>query len=77
MNNSDLNIANEVLGERQSIVKRVFGCWHLKLSLPTTKNNITYRFCVKCGMRKQYDLDTFTSKGAFYSTPVPEDVYFV
>ncbi len=77
MENSDLNIEHEILGEKQSVVKRLFGCWHLKLSRPKTTNNVTYRYCVKCGMRRNFDLETFKSEGSFYSPPIPKERYFV
>jgi hypothetical protein len=67
----------ETFGERAGILSRVFGCWHLKMSRPVTTKNTTYRFCPKCGMRRKYDLETFRSKGSFYSPPTDGDLYYV
>jgi hypothetical protein len=72
-----LEIQNEIAGERQSVIKRVLGCWHLKLSYPKTTNNITYCYCINCGMRRKYDLETFKAKGSFYNPPISNDIYFV
>lgn len=70
------NVINSTV-QKQSVIKRIFGCWHLKLSRPTTTNNTTYRYCVKCGMRRNYDLETFELKGGFYNPPISKEIYFV
>ena len=31
------------------VLRRAFGCWHLQMSLPFTRDNETYRTCVSCG----------------------------
>ena len=49
-----------------SKVKRVFGCWHRKLSLPFTRGDETYQTCISCGARRRYDLDQWKSVGEFY-----------
>jgi len=48
------------------VLRRVFGCWHLQLSLPFTRDNETYRTCVNCGARRRFDLDQWTMVGDFY-----------
>jgi hypothetical protein len=50
----------------RNVVKRVFGCWHLNLSLPFTRAGETYQTCISCGARRRYDLDQWTSAGGFY-----------
>ena len=50
----------------RNVVKRVFGCWHLKLSLPFTRGDETYQTCISCGARRRYDLDQWTAAGGFY-----------
>jgi hypothetical protein len=50
----------------KNIVKRVFGCWHLKMGLPFTRGDETYRTCTSCGARRRFDLDQWTSVGGFY-----------
>jgi hypothetical protein len=50
----------------RNIVKRVFGCWHLKVSRPFTRGDETYQTCISCGARRRFDLDQWTSVGGFY-----------
>ena len=50
----------------RNIVNRVFGCWHLKVSLPFTRGDETYQTCISCGARRRFDLDQWTSVGGFY-----------
>ena len=50
----------------RKIVKRVFGCWHLKLSLPFTRGDETYRTCISCGARRRFDLDQWKMVGGYY-----------
>lgn len=47
-------------------LRRLFGCWHLKMSLPFTRGPETYRTCVTCGARRRFDLDQWTIVGGFY-----------
>lgn len=47
-------------------LRRLFGCWHLKLSLPFTRGAETYRTCLTCGARRRFDLDQWTMVGDFY-----------
>ena len=49
-----------------NVLRRAFGCWHLELSLPFTRDNETYRTCVTCGARRRFDLEQWTTVGAFY-----------
>lgn len=68
---------NEMFGENQSIIERILGCWHLKMSRPITTENVTYRYCIKCGLRRNYDLANFRSVGTYYSPKVPKTNHFV
>ncbi len=61
----------------QSFAARVFGCWHMKMSGPITKKKTTYQYCVKCGLRRNYDLKTSDPTGAFYAPSIAEDLHFV
>jgi hypothetical protein len=45
---------------------RIFGCWHSRLTRPITRDRETYRACLHCGMRRKFDLQTWTSQGQFY-----------
>jgi hypothetical protein len=48
------------------VVRRAFGCWHLQMSLPFTRDNETYRTCVNCGARRRFDLERWAMVGDFY-----------
>jgi hypothetical protein len=50
----------------KNIVRRVFGCWHMKMGLPFTRGDETYQACISCGARRRFDLDQWTSVGGFY-----------
>jgi hypothetical protein len=49
------------------LVTRVFGCWHLKLTRPITHDNEAYRACIRCGMRRAFNLETWHAEGPFYA----------
>ena len=49
-----------------SVAARVFGCWHLKLSLPITREGETYRTCVECGARRRFDTERWEMAGQYY-----------
>ena len=48
------------------VLRRAFGCWHLQMSLPFTRDNETYRTCVSCGARRRFDLQRWAMVGDFY-----------
>jgi hypothetical protein len=48
-------------------VNRVLSCWHLQMSRPFTQGRESYRSCLRCGMRRPFDLQTWKATGYFYS----------
>lgn len=50
----------------KNVFRRVFGCWHWRMSLPFTRGGETYRTCVNCGTRRRYDLEGWRMIGPFY-----------
>lgn len=50
----------------KNVFRRMFGCWHRRLSLPLTRGGETYRTCVNCGARRRYDLKQWRMVGPFY-----------
>ena len=52
------------------LTMRITSCWHLKLSRPFTRGKETYRVCLRCGMRRNFDLQAWKSTGRFYSAPI-------
>jgi hypothetical protein len=66
----------EVLGEKQTITERLFGCWHLKMSNPRTIGKTTFSYCKKCGMRRKFDLQNSKYEGSFHNAPINNQPLF-
>jgi hypothetical protein len=49
-----------------NFLTRLFGCWHLEMSRPFTRQGQTFRTCLGCGARRQFDPRTWETKGGFY-----------
>jgi len=45
---------------------RVFGCWHSEMSRPFTRDGESYRACLDCGARRQFDSARWEMIGAYY-----------
>jgi hypothetical protein len=45
---------------------RLFGCWHHNMSRPITRKGQTTRACVKCGVRRSFDTESWKTFGSFY-----------
>ena len=51
-------------------VARIFGCWHREMSRPFTCGGETYRVCLGCGARRQFNLESWQTLGAYrYHSP--------
>jgi hypothetical protein len=63
-----------VFGKKMGIVTTLFGCWHENLGRPFTHDKTSYRSCMNCGARKQFNTETLETYGNFYAPPpVKED----
>ena len=63
--NDDYAERSEALSQAaQRLVNRLLGCWQQDLSRPFTRNGKSYRVCVKCGIYKSFNLETFRTQGA-------------
>ena len=62
-----------VFGRKMGLISKLFGCWHENLSRPFNYEKTTYRSCLQCGARKQFDPDTFKTVGNFYFPTVIKD----
>jgi hypothetical protein len=51
------------------VLRRIVSCWHLQMSRPFTLGGHTYRICSKCGLRRDFDLHTWSMKGRYYRDP--------
>lgn len=60
----------EVLAGLSSAFERLlaslFGCKHRRLGFPITHERGTYRVCVRCGMSRNFDPQTWQSFGPVY-----------
>lgn len=63
--------------EKQSFLKRLFGCWHSRMSKPVTIDKRTFCYCKDCGLRRRFDTKSFRLEGAFYSERPGKTVNFV
>jgi hypothetical protein len=45
------------------VLGRVLGCWRHDLSRPFSRGGTTYRVCLKCGMRRKFDLVSWKTHG--------------
>jgi hypothetical protein len=64
-----INRTENVFGEKIGLFGKMFGCWHKELSRPFTSLRESYRVCLDCGARKQFDTETLKTFGPFYYPP--------
>ncbi len=67
---SVINRTNEVFGSRIGLIGSLFGCWHKQLTRPFTIGNYSYRACLDCGARKQFDTQNLRTIGSFHYPPI-------
>jgi hypothetical protein len=53
-------------GQLSNWLTRVFGCWHSEMSRPFTHDNESYRTCLECGARRNFDPMKWEMVGAYY-----------
>jgi len=46
---------------------RICSCRHRTMSRPFTRDGDSYSVCVRCGMRRSFDLQTWKATGPFYN----------
>ena len=59
--------ALRLLGKLRYVFLPLLFCWHRKMSRPFTRDGETYRVCLRCGVRRQFDLDEWKTKGDYYN----------
>lgn len=62
-------IDKQVFGAKVGIFAKIFGCVHTNISRPFTFRGTSYRTCLGCGARKQFDSETLQTFGSFYYPP--------
>ena len=48
------------------VISKIWSCWHRKMSRPFTHEGETYRVCLKCGMRREFDLNAWKTGHSYY-----------
>jgi len=66
---SIINQTRNVFGNKIGLFVTLFGCWHKELSRPFTIGQDSYRACLDCGARKQFDTENLRTFGAFHYPP--------
>ena len=54
------------VGRIGSGLNRLFGCWHSEMSRPFSNDGQTYRACLACGARRQFNIKSWKTQGDFY-----------
>lgn len=60
---------NGSFGEKIGLFGKIFGCWHKRLGRPISTSKGSYRACLECGARKEFDAKSFMTLGTFYYPP--------
>ncbi len=47
-------------------IGEMFGCQHKEMSRPFSRQGETYRVCIGCGARRQFDAKNWSLQGPFY-----------
>lgn len=59
----------QAFGRKLGLISRLVGCSHRELSRPFVDGNTSYKSCLKCGARRQFNIETFETFGSFYYPP--------
>ena len=76
-NSIEVNVEKEIFGKKVGLIARIFGCKHMRMSMPVTTKEITYRFCPTCGIRRRYDLETSRLQGSYYYPAHNEELHYI
>ncbi len=64
------NFDKRIDGAKVGLLSKIFGCGHQDLSRPFSHGKFGYRVCLKCGARKQFNVETLETYGSFYFAPI-------
>jgi hypothetical protein len=65
-NNSNITSKTSSGGGAGNWLTRLLGCWHKEMSRPFSIQGQTYRTCLDCGARRQFNLGRWEMQGDFY-----------
>ena len=68
-------INKTVFGDKVGLMGKIFGCGHGNISRPFIQDGTSYRSCLSCGARKQFNPETLETFGDFYYPPVVRAIY--
>ena len=68
-NKEETRIDIRVFGKKVGFLTKFFGCEHRNISRPFIAGRVSYRTCLQCGARKQFNTETFKTFGDFYYPP--------
>ena len=68
-NKKETDIDMRIFGKKVGFLTKFFGCEHRNISRPFITGKISYRTCLQCGARKQFNTETFKTFGDFYYPP--------
>ncbi len=71
------SIEKQIFGRPLGFFARVFGCQHRNMSRPVTTENVTYKYCSECGIRRRFNPVTFQPERDFYYPAHNENLYYV
>jgi hypothetical protein len=63
-----------VFGQKMGLMTKLFGCWHENISRPFVQGRTSYRSCLNCGARRQFNPETLQTYGKFYFPPVVKEI---
>jgi hypothetical protein len=66
----DGSINTLVFGRKMGLMSKLFGCWHKNISRPFSQGKTSYRNCLDCGARRQFNPETLKTYGHFHFPPV-------
>jgi len=58
--------SSSMTGRLNTLMARVFGCRHVDMSRPFSREGRTYRSCLNCGAQRQFNLGNWKMQGGFY-----------
>ena len=64
-----INRTKGSFGKKIGFLGSLFGCWHKDLGRPFTTKKSSYRACLECGARKEFDPRSLRTSGPFYYPP--------
>lgn len=65
----ETEINMRVFGTKVGFLAKYFGCEHKNISRPFVVSKISYRTCLQCGARRQFNTENFKTFGDFYYPP--------